>query len=357
MDPNTAVVPASDPAISGGDPNANTLDNLEANVRNIIVEQQPPTPPTDASPGDAPAAATQVPGEPASSEQEPAEPAAPAAQVEPTAAEAEAKAHRIQQENANLRTTLIKMGVNPDSDIAEQLRSGMITRDDLMRISQPAPPAQPQVAEPAAPEVPLEQKLRNIQAMRTAMQKKPEISQEDFKAFADQQMDVMIQVAQDNQAIKQEQENTALQNLLNQTEGAAKNVFGTAVKAAIPENVREIAEHFFVGATDLDVGELARNPNIGRQKAFTPQGYTHAATQLAPKFDQFVNAVFKAGNDAAIAAIQKANPGANVQGAVNPLPPGTGGGSPPPPAQKGTFAIENLDRNVDAFLATTQAQV
>jgi hypothetical protein len=340
LDPiNTNVAGVTNPAQTPDGSQTSTLDNLAANIaQGMGVSDEPAT---DVSTG-APPPATPVPPEP---------PAAAEPAVEDKDAEAAAKATRLSQDNANLRATLTKMGVDPDSDTAEQLRTGLITVDDLMRARQPVPPtpvSTPTEPKPAAPEVPLDQKLVNLQ--QTLANQKGDVSAEEYRTTQGQMLEVITGLVQANQNIYQTQESNALQALLDKTLSTTKEVYGSAVTSTVPDDVKDIGESLFVGATDVEVGNLARE--VGREKAFTPEGYRHVATKMAPKFDKFVQAIYKMGAQAAVDAINRG--GSSGQQVVNPLPPGGGGAPPPPPADKNHFDINNLQANVDAELAATK---
>lgn len=328
MEPITGVATVTDPAQNQGGAQKSTLENLDANIANALNLQAEPSPGAPlATPVPPPAAA-----EPAKIE-----------------AEAEAKMTRLSQDNSQLRTTLIKLGIDPDSQTAEQLRNGFISFDDILRSRQPIAPQQPSIA--PAPRVPLNQKIQSLRTTLTGQDGK-NVTAEEYRQTMTQALDVIGDLAEANQNIYKVQEKNELQNLVTQTLTATKQVFGSSVALKVPEPVREIGERLFIGATDLGVGELAAQ--VGREQAFTPGAYRHVATKLAPDFDKFVQAIFQAGQQAAVTNINRGlPPGA----AVVPLAPGTGRGSPPPPKPKGTFSFDNLDRNVDAFLASTQAQI
>jgi hypothetical protein len=342
MDPkqaNTGVAPVNDPAQAGGAVTENTLENLTSNIAEQLASV------ADANAGDATnVASTEASGDP---------PAAAETKVEKTEAEVveEAKQQRIHQDNKNLRATLRKVGIDPDSDTAEQLRSGLITFDDVMRTRTPVQPTVAQPTEPATPQVSLDQKIINL---RNRLSRKGAVTDDLYKEDMGAALEVIADVVQANQNITQTMENNDLNNLLATTLNATKETFVSDVKSELPEDVRAIGEELFVGATDVAVGSLARQ--VGKAKAFTPDGYRHAGKGVAPKFDKFVQSIFKAGQNAAVNAIKAANP--NLKGpVVNPIAPGTGGGSPAPPADPNKFTEKNLNANVAEFLATTQKQV
>jgi hypothetical protein len=347
MEPVTNVATVTNPAPIADGSQTSTLENLGANIDaalNTGVETIVP-PPTNESTSEA-GVSTVVP---------PETPAATEPEVKESDAEVAAKATRLSQDNADLRATLTKLGVDPDGNTAEQLRSGLITIEDLNRSRQTVQPkTETTVPDAAAPVVSLDQKLINLTNTLSKPINTTGMTEPEYREREGKMLEVITGLVQANQNINQLQEDTALKTLLNDVQTATKDVFGTAVTVKVPDDVREIGESFFIGATDISVGNLAKE--VGRNRAFTPEGYRHEATKLAPKFDQFVQSIYKAGVQAATEAINKGSAPPN-QMVVNPLTPGGGGAPPAPPADKEHFDINRLNANVDAYMASTEAQV
>jgi hypothetical protein len=339
---NTLVETPGNPAPNVGAGSELTEENLEANILAALDS------PTDVSTGavETPAA-TDVPGEP---------PAAPDTKVEekpPAEAVDEATGERLRQDNANLRATLLKLHIDPDSDTAEGLRSGLITFDDVVGARTPAPAATaPQAPESTTPQIPLAQKITNLQ---TRLARKEKVTDESYKSDMNAAIEVVLAQAQEMQNISQTMERTDLNNLLQTTLNATKEVFSTDVESVVPEDVRAIGEELFVGATDVAVGALARTH--GQAKAFSKEGYQHAAKNVATRYDTFVKGIVKATQAATIKAIKEANPSVNTATVVNPIAPGAGGGTLPPPANPNKFSIANLDANVNEFMEGTESRV
>jgi hypothetical protein len=341
----TDVAGVANPPVTPDGSQTSTLENLEANIASELglPEAAPPAAPVTNTSTSAEPPATTVPPE-------------PSAATEPEAAdsdaEAEAKATRLSQANADMRIILTKFGVDPDSDVAEQLKSGLITVDELLRTRQPVTTAEPAKPDAAAPVVSLGQKLINLKNARSQL--KGDVTAEQFYNLFDMQSEMITDLVKANQNFSQMQEDSALQSLLDKTVGATKTVFNDKVTSQIPDDVKEFGQSLFIGVTDIEVGSLAQK--IGREKAFTPEGYTHVATQMAPKFDAFVQAVFKAGQRAGANAITNPNAPTGTP-PINPVTPGGGSVPPTPPTDKNQFSLANLDKNVNAVLASTQIQV
>lgn len=345
---NTGVVAASEPGTSTSQvaPEANTLDNLDAKVAEVIDSQ------TGVSTDVAEPAATPVPGEPG------AAPATPAEETPPAEAD-EAKMHRVSQDNATLRTTLRKLGVEPDSDVVEQINAGVITLDDIVRARQPVTPtAAPQVSPPTAPEIPLDQQIDNLKSILDKPIGPDGISAENVRDQQKAFFGVIASQAKEIKNITQSQEQREQQEQANGMVTATNEVFNTDVLSGltveIPEDVREIGAKMFLGATDIENIELIKSH--GKEKALTADGYRYSASQIAPEMKQFIQAVYKAGRDSLnpnpTPPVVPTAPRTNVQ----PLRPG-GGPTPAPPVDKDKFAIENLRANVDNFIASDEGPV
>jgi hypothetical protein len=326
----TGVAPVTTPT-EPGSTNPSTLDNLAANIAGVIS-------PTDASqgaPAVIPPATTPAPTTPD---------AATVPKVDDKDAEAEAKAHRLSQDNANLRATLTKMGVDPDGDMAEQLRQGYITFDDIVRTKTTATPAEPKAP---APEVPLNQKLADLQNVLAEQRRNPNnVTGEQYVKTQDKLLEVITDLATANQNISQQQEMSAQNIKAQRMVDAADAVYSKEVGNTIPKDVADIAQEMFLGAVNLEHVSL-----VGKhgERVDTPQVFGNVAAQVTPKFNQFVQAIFKAGQDEATARITGKQP---TSATVNPLTPGIGTGTPPPPEPKDKFDIRNIDKNVEEFLRT-----
>lgn len=335
IDPTkTGVAIQSSPVSSEGD-SESTLDNLDANIIKELGLQTDETPST-------PDVVTPKPeGTPAAGE----------SKVDEKDAEAAAKAERLSQDNANLRAVLTKIGIDPDSQTAEHLRAGLITVDDVMRARQPVQPSvETQKSDAAASAVPLDQKLVNLQNILAGQ--KGDVSAEEYRNAQGKMLEVITDLVRANQNITKKQEIDANNQKIQSMIGAAQDVFNKDVTFKIPEGMKEIAQEMFLGAADIEHVELQRQ--FG-ERANTPEYFRHSAGKVAPRFNQFLQAVYKAGSQAAVDAINRSKPAG--QTVVNPLQPGVVGGTPPPPPKKEQFAIENLDANVDAFLASTETQI
>ena len=346
---NTLVETPDNPASNVGAGSEFTEENLEANILAAIDS------PSGVSTGvvETPAA-TDVPGEPAAAPETKVEETKPAEAVD------DATVQRLRQDLATQKATLVKLGIDPDGDTAENLRSGLITVEELISARAADMPATtPEIASPTTPQIPLDQKIVNLQ---NRLGRKGQVTDAEYKEDMSAALEVIRDVVTANQNISQTMQNNDLNNLLEATVSTTKEVFNTDVKSVVPEDVRAIGEELFVGATDVGAGNYARSLlqrgyKDGKERAFSPKGYRAVAKDLATRYDTFVQAIFKAGQVAAVKAINEANPSVNTATVVNPIAPGGGGGTPPPPPEPNKFTINNLDANVDEYFAGTQPQV
>lgn len=311
-------------------PTPSTLETLEERVDNEL----------NANTG---ASATPVDGS-----QAPVDPnAAPDPQAEETPpAEADGKNERVLQENAAMKLAFQYLGLNADSPVIDQINSGLLTREQIL--GTPAVPQAPVV--PPAPTITTEQKLANLDKV---IPQEGDVSADDFRAVIGQIKEVVSDVVRENQTLKQARDQDNRETLSERTASAATAVFESEVAADLPADVKAIAQELFLGAVDNKVYELAADPQVGQQRALSVEGYTFAAKQLAPKFDALIAAI--KGTPAPVPLAPAGTPAAATP--VRPLAPGGGAPSPAPPAEKGTFAIENLETNVDNYMASQTLRV
>ena len=89
----------------------------------------------------------------------------------------------------------------------------------------------------------------------------------------------------------------------------------------------------------------------GPEKGSSPEAYRHTAGKSVKQFNDFVQAIYKAGQLAATKGITNTRPG------VNALQPGTGQTTSPVNQPKGKFSLKNLDANVTEHFASTERLV
>ena len=257
----------------------------------------------------------------------------------------------------------MKVGVDPDSNVAEQLRTGLITYDDLVKSRQPVTPATTEASTQTAPEVSLEQKLTNLKSTLDKPVGKNGVSAEDYLETQKAFMDVVATQAQEIDNIKQSQEKKEFAENANKMVSATGEVFNTQVVAElsneIPEEVRQIGAEMFLGATDIE--NISLIETHGKEKAVTADGYRHSATQVAPEMKQFVEAIYKAGRDSM-------NPNPNPEPPAVPANPNTpkttvqvlrpgGGPVTPPPDDKNKWNIENLRDRTNEYFGSQEGRV
>jgi hypothetical protein len=236
----------------------------------------------------------------------------------------------------------MKVGIDPDSDVAENLRSGLITVDDILRTRQPQQPTAQSTQEPEAQPPTLDQKLQSLQKR---LGRSDPVTNEEYKQDMSAALDVIGTLVRDIQDGKREQ-NT--QRLFEEVTTSTKEVFSSQLKDKIPEDVRDMGEKLFFYATDQAAGELAAS--IGRDAAFTGDRYRQVAGKLIPQFDKFISSIFKAGAQAQMSAMNKGG------GGIAPIAPGHSGGAPPPP-NKVDATLESLDDRAAQFMQGTQLRV
>ena len=336
----TGVVTADAPAAVQP---ANTLENINANVIAELTSQ------ADVNAGADPNAT------PASGEPE-AAPATPVEGTVPAEADDVAKTQRINQQNADMRKTLDALGVDPDSDTAEHLRTGMITRGDYVRSIQPGEATTTPATTQPAPEIPLDQKISNLKSVLAAPIPDKGYSSEDVQERNNAFMGVINDLVQVNQNIVKSQKETEQITQANSSTAAINDVFNREVVPSLPEGLTEEAKQtiatVFLASTDFANGELVTSH--GKEKAQTPKGYAFSATKIAPEFNAMVKALSGIGTPTTTAT--NAIPSVHTTNAPTVLRPGTAG-STPPAISTVKPTIENMAERAKAYVASQQPQV
>ncbi len=306
-------------------PQNNALDNLGANILENLTQTQP------SENADAVNAVAQEGTETAATQ--------PQAETTPPA-EDEGTVTRLEQQLKESQDTLRMIGVDPNGTDAEQLRAGVVTFDQLR-------PAEPVKTETPSPQVPLSQKLTNIQNKLSSRQGDvtADVYASDMKGI----LEVVTELAETNKTLNQRNEQSDLKNMQQQNITTVYDELGQAeVFKNLDPSVQETAKQMVLGAVDIGVSRLATQSNVGNQ-AYTPAGYKHVANQFIPKFNELITKAFEAGKAANTQQIVKNNT------TVVPITAGSGAETVSTPVKR--FKIEDMSKNTAEFLQTEAVQV
>lgn len=270
-----------------------------------------------------------------------AEPATQQTTVEPDAT-ADATVDRIRQDNAALRATLIKLGVDPDSSDAENLRNGYVSVDEFVnaKFGRDKPP-QPASAQP---ELTLVEK---IQKLRTAVSSVDgAVSVDDYKQQLLTAVEVIGHIAEDNNIVRSERQQDQTQRVLDNCMNACRTTYQShgSFKSLAPE-AQVKAASFIESATDMRVGQLAQQ--IGFDNAAKPQIYQNETAKVLQEFSSLVQAISG-----------KAAPSPQPQGMAHVAPQVMGSGPAQPiSTPKPKMDLNDLSTNVDRYLASVAGRV
>ncbi len=305
-------------------PQNNALDNLGANILENLTQTQP------SENADTVNVATQ----------EGTETTATQPQAEKTPpAEDEGTVTRLEQQLKESQDTLRMIGVDPNGTDAEQLRSGVVTFDQLHHTTVKT--------ETPSPQVPIDQKLTNIQQKLKSRQ--GDVTAEHYASDMTEILEVVNGLVETNKSLNQRNEQSDLRNMQQQNITTVYDELGqTEVFKNLDPSVQETAKQMVLGAVDIGVSRLATQPNVGNQ-AYTPAGYKHVADQFIPKFNELITKAFEAGKAANTQQIVKNNT------TVVPIMAGSGTETVSAPVKR--FKIEDMAKNTAEFLQTETAQV
>ena len=294
-------------------PQNNALDTLGANILENLTQTQPSENADAVSVKEN--AATQEGTETTATQTQ--------AETKPSV-EDEGTVTRLEQQLKESQDTLRMIGVDPNGTDAEQLRDGIVTFDQLHPTAAKT--------ETSLPQVPLSQKITNIQNKLSSRQ--GDVTAENYSEDMKEILGVVTDLVETNKSLSQRSEQSDLKNMQQQNITTVYDELGqTEVFKNLDPSVQETAKQMVLGAVDIGVSRLATQPNVGNQ-AYTPAGYKHVANQFIPKFNELITKAFEAGKAANTQQIVKNNT------AVVPITAGTGANAVQTPVKR--FKVEDM---------------
>ena len=240
-----------------------------------------------------------------------------------TPEEQKAATERLKQQNARQAKLLASLGIDPLSDIAEQLESGLITPDMVVNhLSAKNRPQQPTM--PEAPADPVSQAEQEYEAAKKACQEEGQqhgqISFETNQRYIDAAIrlqDVKGNAITSKFAAEQQaqQANQAVERVLT----VARN---SPYYQNLDESIREKSDYVHVALTNVIAGQeaaqLGLNPN-----SLTPQQYEYFAQKASAYLGELADGLVKSGQR------PKAVQAPQEQPSNMPTPAGAGGQGAP----------------------------
>ncbi len=258
---------------------------------------------------------------------------------------------RLKGDMAAKDSILKALNIDPDGDTAEKLKEGLITIEDLRTdvygkapvVSMP----QTEPTQPVTPKVSAEQTLANLQT-RVSERGDTTVTAEDYAKDMKDMMTVVVGVTEQNKTLIERNNSSDLTNLQNQNASAVDAVFAASdALNALEGDLKTNAQDMLTSMADFAVVNMANDPKIGSQRAYTPQGYKFAAEQSAPKILALMNGAKVVGAQAAVNNI------ANNSTQITALQPTSGGAPVVSPAP--VMRLQDLSKNFDAYLAQHNA--
>ena len=309
----------------GSTQESNSLDNMGTNILKELTEAQP------GADADTSTVVAQEGTETAATQ--------PQAETTPPAEDA-GTVKRLEQQLADSNNTIRMMGIDPNGTEAEQLRSGVITLEQLR-------PAAPVSTETTSPSVPIDQKLTNLQNKLSTRQ--GDVTAANYNEDIKEILGVVNELVETNKSLNQRNEQSDLKSVQQQNIATVHDELGqTEVFKNLDPSVQEIAKEMVLGAVDIGVSRLATQANVGNQ-AYTPAGYKHVSKQFIPKFNELITKTYEAGKAANTQQIVRNNE------TVAPITAGTGSTTVQAPQQR--FKIEDITKNTSEYLSKEAAQV
>lgn len=330
------VATQDNPAATGDVPQSGTMD-LDAAVEAQLAGNTPgdatTTPVQPSSPNAGAQAATPATDGAATTA------AAPEAAPTDTPAVDAGTLTRLQQDVAQKDALLRAIGLDPDSESVELAAKGIIDPRTLIRTTPQT--VQPNVAPPpVSPEVPLDERLANIQKH---LEKGGDVDAEQYRADVGGLLNVVGDLVKANDTSQQQaRQNEVKQMARNNTDATYAVINQSHAYKALNADQQQVVKALVLGATDVKAAEMAANPQIGTAKAFRPETYAHIAQSVTGQLESLLATAFANGKAAATQSIASPN------SPVNPVQPG-GGATPITPATP-RITTKTLDDAVNSYL-------
>lgn len=267
-------------------------------------------------------------GEPVSTEPQPEPTPTGEPKTEDIKPDDTGKITRLEQQISKDRQLLTLLGIDPESDVADKLQAGLITKEDLLK-------------QVGTQEVPGPAEVFSVDKLTQLEEKinKEGATQQDLldtiksiKAVANQTLQV-----------QQVQQQSTLENRFIQCRNATQTVIDTdEMHQSLPDNIREIESQIHLSATD----NLLATETGGGDKYLTPQAYGYYGTKNLERLNTYRNYLIELGKK-----MERENINPPPKPSVNPMSPTTGGAPASPPRKK-----VNMDRLADEMRSYVSRQ-
>lgn len=265
---------------------------------------------------------TAAPGTEAAPGTVPAEPQSPDVTttdtpVEPTTQVDDGKLTRMEQDMAKKNRVIEALGLDPNSDVADRLDSGLLTRDELLReAGHVEPPPAPVYQQPEQPRDP----MATLTELRQKMSNEAYTDPKDMDAVIGTMQDILV--AQDQRSRQRD-----VQDHVSTCRAVVNKVYDNdPTIEKLPIEIQQIERLAFEASTDALLER--ENPNNPYQYA-TPNGYEFYAKKNKGRFQQMRDYYINLGR-----TMEKTGENPPANNPVVPISPSQGGSpTPSPPVQ------------------------
>lgn len=236
------------------------------------------------------------------------------------------KLTRLEQKVTAQNELLQAIGINPESDVAEQYKSGLITKNQLLELAGITQPVtRPEISEEASP----------MDKIEKIISKGPNnVDSSDFVELAKSVKDIVTDY-------RQKDEFSQIQNNLNQCKQVTSGIINEdEFHKTLPDDIKQIEEQVFWGSTDnFLASEAVKTKNPAGY--FNPQGYDFYGKRNLSNYQKLRNHWIEHGKK-----LQQQNitPQKDV---INPTP--SGGDTTVEP--KPMITVENMDEAAKRYIS------
>lgn len=240
------------------------------------------------------------------------------------------KISRLETELDRYKKFAQTLNIAPDSDLIDQVASGVITPEQALERTGVTKPPQP-AAQPST----AQDRIGQILAKKASNQR---VNEDDI-------FDLAEAVREGIGEIRQGYETSSQQQLIEKCAAVTTQVLGNdALYKETPDNIKQLETDVFLASTDYQVGaEISKLPEQQQRGYYTPQTYNYYAKKnLEDGYGKLREHWINHGRELERGGNPPSNP------VVNPISTNTGSAPVTAPTERPT--IDNLDARAAAYI-------
>jgi hypothetical protein len=241
------------------------------------------------------------------------------------------KVTRLEQELATTKQLLSDtLGIDPDSDVVEKFRNGLITKEDLLGTK---------AAE--QPKSAIDRLRDHQESVKNRLKRGEPITPDDYVNGLELTEQIAIESSQ------HQQENERIKLFTDCKNAAESAILKDPLHTDLPDNIKEIETQMFLGATDNLLGMEAAN-HSDPNGFLTPDHYKFYGNKSHERYNQLRQHWIDYGAQQATKNIT------STKTNINPVTSSTGSGSTTQPEQKFNWNEQKVEDAYQKYVASQQ---